>query len=62
MAKRKDTSNDLQNTTQKTKDLSNTNYQQPDDELGAPQWYAVSTPLVAHLSSQHNIPKNIFLV
>jgi hypothetical protein len=41
----------LQNTTQKTNDLSNTNYQQPDDELGAPQWYAVSTPLVAHLSS-----------
>jgi hypothetical protein len=40
-----------QNTTQKTNDLSNTNYQQPDDELGAPQWYAVSTPLVAHLSS-----------
>ena len=36
MAKRKDTSNDLQNTTQKTNDLSNTNYQQPDDELGGP--------------------------
>ena len=36
MDKRKSISNDLQNTTQKTKELSNTNYQQPDDELGGP--------------------------
>jgi hypothetical protein len=54
MAKRKRTNNDLQNTTQKTKDRVSRTPLKPVLNSGAPERYAVPAPLVAPVVKIYN--------
>ena len=53
MVKRKRTKNDLQNTTQKTKDQAKRTHLKPRVNLGAPEGLAVPVPLVTPVVLQY---------